>query len=119
MNLIANVLGQNVSSLLIYFVGLWLGVVSDFLWRRTGISKYEKRLEVFEHYHWGIALLIFIKALPRFGSASFILTGISTVFIFTETTQKHPFALRSNHGLSSTTIGAVLLILLSVIWLAA
>jgi len=104
MNLIANVLGQNVSSLLIYFVGLLLGVVSDFLW---------------QHYHWGIALLIFIKALPRFGSASFILTGISTVFIFTETTQKHPFALRSNHGLSSTTIGAVLLILLSVIWLAA
>lgn len=118
MSVIGSVLGQNVSSLLVYFAGLALGVVSDFLWRKTGISKYERRLEAFEHYHWGMALLIFIKTLPRFDMAFFILIGISTALILAEMTQKHPFAFKSSHRLSSTTIGAALLILVFLIWLA-
>ena len=94
-----------------FFLGVLAGVAVDFLWWKTGISKYEKRIELFEHYHWGLTLLIFMKTLLKFNEAFLFLAGTGIAFILAEITQDHPFALKSDHQLSSTMIGIALLIL--------
>ncbi len=87
----------------------------DFLWWKTGISKYEKRIEVFEHYHWGITLLVFLKILLKLNEVFLSFAGTGIAFILAEITQEHPFALKSDHQLSSTIIGVILFILMVLI----
>ena len=99
------------SSFCWFFLGILAGVAVDFLWWKTGISKYEKRIELFEHYHWGLTLLIFMKTLLKFNEAFLFLAGTGIAFILAEITQDHPFALKSDHQLSSGMIGIALLIL--------
>ena len=94
-----------------FFLGVLAGIALDFLWWKTGINKYEERIEVFEHYHWGLALLIFMKTLLKFNKASLFLAGTGIAFILAEITQDHPFALKSDHQLASGMIGIALLIL--------
>ena len=89
-----------------------VGVALDYLWRKTGVSKYEKGLEVFEHYHWGLAFLILMRILVKLSGIFLSLAGIGISFILAEITQKHPFALKSKHVLPSTIIGSTLFILL-------
>jgi len=102
-------------SLFWFFLGVFVGIAMDFLWWRTGISKNEKSIEMFEHYHWGLTLLIVTKSLLKFNEASLSLGGTGVAFIVAEITQEHPFALRSDHQLSSTIIGVTLLILMVLV----
>lgn len=37
-------------SILWFFLGLVVGVALDYLWRKTGMSKHERRLKMFEHF---------------------------------------------------------------------
>ena len=94
-----------------FILGVLAGVALDFLWWKTGINKYEERIEVFEHYHWGLTLLILMKILLKFNEAFLFLAGTGIAFILAEITQDHPFALKSDHQLSSGMIGIALLIL--------
>ena len=98
-----------------FFLGVLAGVALDFLWWKTGISKYEKRIEVFEHYHWGLTLLVFMKTLLKFNEAFLFLAGTGIALILAEITQDHPFALKSDHQLSSSMVGIALLILVVLI----
>ncbi len=102
-------------SLLGVLVGLLIGVALDYLWRKTGVSKYEGSLEVFEHYHWGLVLLILVETLTELNNVFPFLVGIATLFILAEVTQKHPFAIKSDHQLSSTVIGIILSILMILV----
>ena len=102
-------------SLCWFFLGVLVGIASDLLWWRTGISKHEKKIEMFEHYHWGLTLLILTKSLLKFNEASLSFGGTGIAFIVAEITQEHPFALESNHQLSSTIIGVTLLILMVLV----
>lgn len=104
-------------SLLGVLMGLLMGVTLDYLWRKTGVSKYERRLEVFEHYHWGLALLILVETLAELNNVFPFFVGIGTLFILAEITQEHPFAIKSDHQLSSTVIGAILSILMILVLL--
>lgn len=76
------------------------------------MSKHERRLGLFEHYHWGLTFLILMRILLKFNEAFLSFAGIGICFILAEITQKHPFALKSNHELPSTIIGFFLIILL-------
>ena len=98
-----------------FILGVLAGVALDFLWWKTGISKYEERIEVFEHYHWGLTLLIFMKKMLKFNGASLFLAGMGIAFILAEITQDHPFAFKSDHQLASSMIGITLLILVVLI----
>ncbi len=100
-----------------FSVGIAGGALLDFVWRTTGISKYERRLEVFEHYHWGLLFLILVKTLLGFIVISFSFAGAGITLIVTEITQNHPFALKSNHQKSSSAIGIIFLFLTIFIWL--
>jgi hypothetical protein len=94
------------SSLGLFFIGVSVGIFFDYLWR-IRISKYEKRVAIFEHYHWGLASLILARVVKIFGAA---FAGLGLCLIFAELTQRHPFATASNHELSSTIIGLILAI---------
>jgi len=89
------------------FLGFAVGILLDYLWRRTGVSKYERGMEMFEHYHWGFVLLILARIL-KILSVTF--GGIGLCLVFVELTQSHPFAIKSSHGFSSTIIGLILAI---------
>ena len=95
-----------------FLVGISIGFTFDFLWWRTGISKYERRIELFEHYHWGMVLLIFMKILLASSEIFLTFAGTGLALILAEITQKHPFAIKSAHPLSSSIIGAILFILM-------
>ncbi len=98
------------------FLGLAVGIFLDFVWRNTGIHKYEKDLEALEHYHWGLILLTLVRALLSFIEISLSFMGIGVTFIVAELVQNHPFAIRSNHQLSSTIIGFLLILLTIFTW---
>jgi len=91
-----------------FLLGLALGAALDYPWRKTGISKYERGLEALEHYHWGLVSLIVAK-LFDFGA---IYAGAGLYLILVELTQKHPFAIKSDHDLPSTIIGLILVTIL-------
>lgn len=63
-----------------------------------------------EHYHWG--LIIFTAGLafkyPGFG----LIDGVAISLVFAETLQKHPFGWGKKHFLTSTLLGALLLLIL-------
>jgi len=90
-----------------FFLGLAVGILLDYLWRRTGISKYERRVEMLEHYHWGFILLILARIVKIL---SVTLAGIGLFLVFVELTQRHPFAIKSSHEFLSTIIGVILAI---------
>ena len=102
--------------LLWFLLGVTVGVALDYLWWKTGVGKYEKRLEMFEHYHWGLILLILMRTLISFNAIFLSFSGMGTSFILAEITQQHPFALKSNHQLSSTIIGAILSVFTVFTW---
>jgi hypothetical protein len=87
------------------FLGFAVGIFLDIVWRRTGLSKYEGRVEMLEHYHWGFTLLILARLLKNLGVT---FAGIGLYLIFAEFTQRHPFAIGSSHEYLSTLIGAIL-----------
>ncbi len=91
-----------------FMLGLVLGAALDYPWRKTGVNKYERKLEALEHYHWGLVSLIVAK-LFNFGA---IYAGVGLYLIPVELTQKHPFAIKSNHDLPSTVIGLILVAIL-------
>jgi len=101
-----------------FLLGLVVGIASDYLWRKMGISKYEGKLEVFEHYHWGLASLILMKTLLNSNILFTSFLGLGALFILAELTQEHPFALKSSHQLSSTMIGIILCIFLVITWIS-
>jgi hypothetical protein len=98
------------------FIGVLAGIASDLIWRRTGINKYERRIESLEHYHWGLVLLILLRFLLASSDAFISLVGTSVTLILSEITHEHPFALKSNHQFSSAAIGAILTVSTVLIW---
>jgi len=99
-----------------FFGGLAVGFCLDFVWRHTTISKYEKHLEALEHYHWGLILLTLVRTLLGFIEISLSFAGIGATLIIAEIMQNHPFAFRSNHQISSTVIGFMLVFLAAFTW---
>lgn len=110
--MIASLSGLELMLLFVWFiVGILVGIAFDILWWKTGMNKYERSVEFFEHYHWGMVLLILMKILLAVSDVFSSFAGTSIVLILVEATQEHPFALKSNHQLSSTAIGAFLFVL--------
>jgi len=95
-----------------FFLGLLVGVALDYFWWISGMSKHERRLEIFEHYHWGLTFLILMRMFIKLEEAFYSFAGIGFSLILAETTQKHPFAIKSSHDLPSTIIGFILIFLL-------
>lgn len=87
--------------------GLIVSILIDYLgWKRAGWNKYEKGLEFFEHYHWGLVLWILANLLSNFlDKGSPFIVGIGSWLIVAEFFQKRPFACKSRHWKSSTLIG--------------
>ena len=102
--------------LISFFGGLAVGFCLDFLWRNTAISKYEKHLEALEHYHWGLILLTLVRTFLGVLEISLSFAGIGATLIIAEISQNHPFAIKSNHQLSSTVIGLMLAFLAAFTW---
>ena|GEM_PF-5767417 len=67
-----------------------------------------------EHYHWGLMLFTgtLILKYPGFGFTD----GIAIALIFAETLQKHPFGIGKRHFLASTLFGALLLMLIFMVY---
>lgn len=99
------------------WIGILAGLIVAFLigflfWRKAGWNKHEKGLEVFEHYHWGLVILILTNLLNFLNGWSPYAVGFGIGLIIEELGQHHPFAIKSNHGGLSTFIGIVLAIVL-------
>jgi hypothetical protein len=99
-----------------FLAGLLVGVLLDFLWRRLELSKYERRLEALEHYHWGF-LLLALSRVWRFSEFSLLSIGVGFTFVVSEVMQNHRFAFKSDHQRTSTIIGVILLTLTVLMWL--
>jgi hypothetical protein len=91
-------------------LGFILGLILDVLWWKIDYSKYEKGLEVHEHYHIGLELGIIGVLLNQE-----IFIGLMMSFILAEWSQKNQFALGSNHFKGSTLIGIILSVSLCLI----
>ena len=100
-----------------FLTGLGVGVAIDLLWTRTSINKYERRLEVLEHYHWGLVALMLTRVLQVYIRLTLALAGLASIFILLEIVQDHPFAFRSDHQISSTGTGVLLICILCLIWI--
>ncbi len=99
-----------------FLIGLGVGAAIDHLWTKTSINKYERRLEALEHYHWGLVVLMLTKMVQTFGKLAFSSAGLASIFILLEVVQEHPFAFQSDHQVSSTVVGILLLTVLLFIW---
>ncbi len=99
-----------------FLVGLLVGFLLDFSWRKLELSKYEGRLEALEHYHWGF-LLLMLGRVFRFSEFSLLSIGVGFTFVLSEMMQNHRFAFRSDHERTSTVIGVILLALTVLTWL--
>ncbi|MCW3982099.1 MAG: hypothetical protein NWE81_03180 [Candidatus Bathyarchaeota archaeon] len=98
------------------FAGLLVGLLLDYLWRKLELSKYERRLEALEHYHWGF-LLLALGRVGRFSEFSLLSIGVGFTLVVSEMMQSHRFAFKSNHQLASSAIGVILLTLTALTWL--
>ncbi|MEM1944120.1 MAG: hypothetical protein QXE50_06025 [Nitrososphaerota archaeon] len=98
-------------------IGLLAGLVADRAWWESKADKYERGLEFFEHYHWGLVAWIAAYFTPLF--FSFFLWGFGAALVIAEWSQigdwsdgvwrrGHPFAYGSTHFASSTVIGVLL-----------
>jgi hypothetical protein len=99
-----------------FLMGLAIGVAIDQLWTKTSINKYERRLELLEHYHWGLVILMLARLLHTFSKLTLSGAGLASIFILLEVVQEHPFAFRSDHQVSSTIVGILLLAVLMLVW---
>lgn len=112
---------------LLFCVGGITSILIDVLWWNINYKKAEKGLEVLEHYHMGLILLIIaIIANLFYESIALFLTGMGFLFIIAEWHQTihtvgkkvvsgKPFAWGSVHFIGSSIIGIILSgILLSI-----
>jgi uncharacterized membrane protein YiaA len=107
--------------------GLIVGMILNYIWRKKGLDKYEKGLEDFEHYHWGLLLMgigVYItKILFPFAFIYMIgvgLVGVGLALMIDESLlQTHRFAVGSNHEEASDEIGAISYLLNLIMTIAA
>jgi hypothetical protein len=93
-----------------FVFGVLIGIFIDVLWWRAGIQKYEKGHEMWEHYHFGLIIGIFGVMLVQP-----VLLGIMVILVLKESSQKHPFAIKSSHFISSTILGVSMAIVYIVV----
>ena len=109
--------------MILFLLGLLLGLVLDRAWWEGGFDKYEHGVEELEHYHWGLMSWIIAYLTPLWLSQ--VLWGLGAALVLAEWAQLgewengtwrrgHPFAYGSNHFKASTAIGAILVVLLLV-----
>ena len=98
-------------------VGATWAVLIDQIWFKIDYKKAEKGLEVLDHYHHGIALLIIASVFNHFVPSSFSLfvLGFGLVFIIAEAKQGNPFAYGSSHFRATSAIGIILCITLIIV----
>jgi len=77
------------------------------------IYRLSNYLEILEHYHHGLILIItsFLFTYP----VNYILTGIGIQLIYDERIQKNPFALGKEYFKYSSIIGITLVTILTVV----
>ena len=76
--------------------GFLLGSVLDVIYSKFGFDKYKWRLEILEHFHWGMILIA--TQIP-------FCIGVGIALIVGERFQDHPFSLGSGHERLSLAIG--------------
>lgn len=100
----------------IFAIGFILGLLIDVAWWNINYKKYEKGLEIHEHYHIGLEIgilgVILGAFIPIFSS---IAMGLMLAFILAEWSQDHKFALKSGHFKQSSIIGIGLFTLLVIL----
>jgi hypothetical protein len=108
--------------MILFLLGLLLGLVLDRVWWEGKFDKYEKGVEELEHYHWGLVSWILAYLTPLWLSQ--VLWGLGAALVLAEWAQVgewengnvwrrgHPFAYGSNHFKASTAIGVALSIVL-------
>jgi hypothetical protein len=107
--------------MILFLLGLLLGLVLDRAWWEGKFNKYEKGVEELEHYHWGLLSWILAYLAPLWLSQ--VLWGLGAALVLAEWAQVgewengewrrgHPFAYGSGHFRASTAIGAGLIITL-------
>ena len=100
----------------LFVVGFIIGIIIDAVWWNINYSKYEKGLEIHEHYHIGIEIgiigVLLTSVVPILSTISM---GIMIAFILKESSQDHPFALKSGHFKKSSYIGIGLFILFAIL----
>lgn len=116
-----------IESILLFCVGAFVTMIIDTLWWKIDYKKAERGLEVLEHYHIGIALLIGAVVTNLFYQpASWFLGGMGLLFVFAEWHQSveiagkkvipgKPFAYGSKHFKGSSIIGIILAVFLLII----
>lgn len=102
----------SIDYILVSFISVIAIIILDHRWMKDiNFSKAEKGMEVMEHYHWGLILVIIGIVLWQYTnllSVGLLIAGIT--FIACESKQKNDFALNSTHAIPSTIIGVSLLI---------
>jgi len=109
--------------MILFLLGLLLGLVLDRVWWEGGFDKYEKGVEELEHYHWGLMSWILAYLTPLWLSQ--VLWGLGAALVLAEWAQVgewengewrrgHPFAYGSNHFRASTAIGTGLFVTLLI-----
>lgn len=88
----------------IFILLFFLGLVIDKAWYHIDYDKYEKGLEVHEHYHIGLEIGIIAVIFNYYD-----LLGLTLAFILAEWSQTNYFAYQSNHFKQSSIIGISLL----------
>ncbi len=97
-----------INEILALFLGFIFVTIIDRLWFSINYKKAEKGLEVLEHYHFGIGLLILFPWILFATPWAFIVFAAGAAFIYHESKQKNYFAHKSTHAKGSTIIGIVL-----------
>lgn len=92
-------------AILYLIIGVMIGLVIDTVWFKVNYKKYEKGIEVFEHYHAGILLL------PLGIWLNPIFMGVGLGLFIGEWTQEHKFAINSGHFKESLLFGVLFSIL--------
>lgn len=118
------------NTIILFCLGGFLTMIIDVVWWRIDYKKAEKGMEVLEHYHIGLGLIITALIVNLFYQpAAWFLSGFGFFFILAEWHQSieiagrkvvpgKPFAYGSKHFKGSTIIGIALvaiLLILSVI----
>lgn len=109
--------------MIVFLLGMLIGLVLDRVWWESALNKYEKGVEELEHYHWGLLAWIVSYLTPLIVSE--LLWGLGAALVIAEWAQTgkwengrwvkgHPFAYKSRHFLKSTAIGVVLVVLLLI-----
>jgi len=112
--------------ILFFCIGAIFAIIIDTIWWKVNYKRIEKGVEVLEHYHMGLALLIIgILASIYYIPVSAMLIGMGLFFVVGEWHQSveiknkkvvpgHPFAYGSAHFKKSSVIGIILAALIPV-----